>query len=79
MTIFKTNPRLVKDSYYLKIILIYNIWTLLSKKMSKTWSLLVFVSLKYCVEKRFLKTPLRFFMKVTVYLLQQTHTKRGKL
>jgi hypothetical protein len=35
--------------------------------MSKTWFLLVFVSLKYCVEKRLLKTHVAFlFMKATV-------------
>jgi hypothetical protein len=39
---------------------------LICKKMSKTWPLLVLVSLKYCAEKRPLKTPVAFFMKVTV-------------
>jgi hypothetical protein len=29
--------------------------------MSKSWTLLVFVSLKYCVEKRLLKTHVAFF------------------
>jgi hypothetical protein len=38
--------------------------------MSKTWHLFVFVSLKYCSEKRLLKTHVAFFMKVTVYLPQ---------
>jgi hypothetical protein len=36
--------------------------------MSKTWPLLVFVILKYCAEKRLLKTHVAFFMKVTVYV-----------
>jgi hypothetical protein len=35
--------------------------------MSKTWPLLVFVSLKYYAEKRLLKTHVAFFMKVTIY------------
>ena len=34
--------------------------------MSTSWSLLVFVSLNYCAEKRLLKTHVAFFMKVTV-------------
>ena len=34
--------------------------------MSKTWPLLVFVSLKYCAEKRSFKTHVAFLMKVTV-------------
>jgi hypothetical protein len=38
-------------------------------KMSKSWPLLVFVSLKYCADKRLLKTHVVFFMKVTVYVL----------
>ena len=67
MTIFKANPRLVKNSYCPKVILIYNIWTFICKKMSKIWPLLVFVSLKYCAEKRLLKTHVAFFMKVTIY------------
>ena len=66
MTKFKANPRLVKCSYCPKIILTYNIWTFTYKKMSKTWALLVLVSLKYCAEKRLLKTHVAFFMKVTV-------------
>jgi hypothetical protein len=33
--------------------------------MSKSWPLLVFVSLKYCAEKN---THVAFFMKVTVYV-----------
>jgi hypothetical protein len=35
--------------------------------MSKSWPLLVFVSLKYCAEKRLLKTLVAFFMNVTVF------------
>jgi hypothetical protein len=34
--------------------------------MSKTWALLVLVNLKYCAEKKFLKTHIAFFIKVTV-------------
>jgi hypothetical protein len=34
--------------------------------MSKSWPLLVFVSLKYCGEKRLLKTHVALFMEVTV-------------
>jgi hypothetical protein len=52
MTIFKAIFRLVGNNYYLKIILIYNIWILIGKKMSKTWPLLVSVILKYCAEKK---------------------------
>jgi hypothetical protein len=40
--------------------------------MSKTWHLLVLMSLKYCAEKSFSKLPLRFFMKVTVHTDSQT-------
>ena len=61
MTIFKANPRIVKNSYSPKIILTYNIWTFIYKKMSKTWPLMVLVSLKYCAEKRLLKTHVAFF------------------
>jgi hypothetical protein len=43
------------------MILTYNIWTFICKKKSKTWPLLVFVSLKYCAEKRLLKTHVAFF------------------
>jgi hypothetical protein len=53
MSIFKANFRL--NSYCPKFIT-FNIWTFICKKMSKTWSLLVLVSLKYWAEKRFLKT-----------------------
>jgi hypothetical protein len=67
--IFKANPRLVKSSYCPKIILNFNIWTFICKKRSKTWPLLVLVSLKYCVEKRLLKTHVAFFMKVTVHTI----------
>jgi hypothetical protein len=63
--------RVVKHSYYAKIILTYNIWTFICKKMSKTWPLLVLVSPKYCAEKRLLKTHVAFFfMNVTEYELQ---------
>jgi hypothetical protein len=62
MTIFKANPRLVKSSYCPKIILTYNIWTFVYQKMSKSWPLLVFVSLKNCAKKRFLKTDVAFFL-----------------
>jgi hypothetical protein len=34
--------------------------------MLKIWPLLVLVSLKYCAEKRLLKTHVAFSMKVTV-------------
>jgi hypothetical protein len=36
MTIFMANPRLEKNNYCPKIILTYNIWTFICKKMSKT-------------------------------------------
>jgi hypothetical protein len=36
--------------------------------MSKILTLLVFVSLKYRVEKSLLKAHVRFLMKVTVYM-----------
>jgi hypothetical protein len=39
----------------------------MGKKMSKTWPLLVLVNIKYCAEKRLLKTHVAFFMKVTVF------------
>jgi hypothetical protein len=68
MTILEANLRLLRNSYCPKIILTYNIWTFICKKMSKSWPLLVFVSLKYCGEKKLLKTHVAFFMKVTVYL-----------
>ena len=63
MTIFKANPRLVKNSYCPKLILIYNISTFICKKMSKSWPLMPFASLKYCAEKGFSKLTLRFLWK----------------
>jgi hypothetical protein len=64
MTISKANFRLVKNSNCPK----YDLQYLdLYLKMSKTRRLLVLVSLKYCAEKRLLKTHVAFFMKVTVY------------
>jgi hypothetical protein len=68
MTIFKVDFWLTKNGYCSKIILNYNIWTFICKKMSKTWPFLVSVSLKYCAEKRLLKTHVAFFMNVTVYV-----------
>jgi hypothetical protein len=59
--LFKANLRLVKNSYCPKIKLTHNIWTSIYKKISKIWPLLLFVSLKYCVEKRLLKTHVVFF------------------
>jgi hypothetical protein len=76
MAIFKVNPRLVKSSYCPKLILTYNIWTSICKKMSKSVKihskicqnpLLVFVSLKYCAEKRLLKTHVAFFKTVLYF------------
>jgi hypothetical protein len=52
MITFKANPRLVKSSSCPNFLLIYNIWTFICKKMSKYWSLLVSVSLKYCTDKK---------------------------
>jgi hypothetical protein len=37
--------------------------------MTKTWPLMVLVSLKYWAEKRLLKTHVAFFMKETVYTI----------
>jgi hypothetical protein len=47
--------------------------------MSKTWSLLVSVSLKYCAEKSLLKTYVAFFMKVTVEKKGQVRKKEEKI
>jgi hypothetical protein len=79
MTICKANPRLVKSSYCPKIRLTYNIWSFICKKMSKTWPLLAFVSLKYCTEKRLLKTHVAFSMKVTVYRKERRSVKVFRL
>ena len=65
MTIFNANFRLVY-SYCPEVILTYNIWTFICKKISKSWPLLVLVSQKYCAEERLLKTHVAFLMKVTV-------------
>jgi hypothetical protein len=35
--------------------------------MTKFWPLLVFVSLKYCAEKKLIKTRVAFFYEETVY------------
>jgi hypothetical protein len=60
MTKFKANFRIVKiilwKSYWLTI----KNWTFICKKMSKSWPLLVLVSLKYFAEKSFSKCTLRF-------------------
>ena len=56
MTIFKANPRLLENSYCPKMILTYNIWTFIYKKISNSRPLLVFVSMKYCTKNRLLKT-----------------------
>jgi hypothetical protein len=60
---FMANFRLPNktNSYCSKIILTNNILTFICKKMSKAWPLLVLVSLKYCAEKRLLKTHVLFF------------------
>jgi hypothetical protein len=52
--------------------MVNNIWTFICKKISKTWPLLVMVSLKYCVENRLLKTHVAFFMKVSVNVAKGT-------
>jgi hypothetical protein len=58
MTIFKANFRLVNSSYCPKIIyLLENV---------KNLAFIDLVSLKYCAEKRLLKTHVAFFMKVTI-------------
>jgi hypothetical protein len=78
LTKFKANFMLVKIFIVQKIIQIHNIWNFIC--MSKTLPFLVLMSLKYCAEKRLLKTHVAFFfflMKVTVFCPTRDNFRNG--
>jgi hypothetical protein len=60
MTKFKHNFRLLKYNCCLNIIPTYNILNFICEKMSRTWLLWGFVSLKHCVAF-FMKVYMNFF------------------